>query len=377
MARIFVYGTLRDRELLALVLGETPRCSVAHLHGHSVYRVRGESFPMLRVDRENSCEGLLIEDVSETQIARLNYYEGPYDYALVSREIESADGVVVAQVFSPPEAGLEAGGLWSLEDWQRDHGALMVEAAREIMARFGRDDAATIAAQMGVIRTRAASRLRAHDSQTPSNLRQGLDAGDVDLRAKSQAYANFFTLEELRLRHRKFAGEMAPEIERAVFVTADAVTVLPYDPAHDLVMLIEQFRPGPYLRGDPKPWCLEVIAGRIDPGETPEHAARREAEEETGLTLGDLHQVGAYYSTPGANTEYLTSYTAIADLADARAGIGGLAGEDEDIRSMIVPFDELIAAVSSGEAENAPLIISALWLARMREDLRSQARASG
>ena len=140
----------------------------------------------------------------------------------------------------------------------------------------------------------------------------------------------------------------------------------------DRVMLIEQFRAATYLRGDPNPWSLEAIAGRQDGGETHEEAAHREALEETGLTLQDLHRVGGYYGSPGANTEYLTSYIGIADLPDGVEGVGGLASEAEDIRSMVVPFERLMAAVDSGEAENAPLILSALWLARLRPNLRSE-----
>ena len=37
----------------------------------------------------------------------------------------------------------------------------------------------------------------------------------------------------------------------------------------------------------PTPYLLEACAGILDPGETPEEAARREAEEEIGLKVGD------------------------------------------------------------------------------------------
>jgi len=159
-----------------------------------------------------------------------------------------------------------------------------------------------------------------------------------------------------------------------VAVTAEAVTVLPYDPVRDTVRLVEQFRAATYLRGDPNAWSLEAIAGRQDGGETLEEAAHREAFEETGLTLKDLHRVGGYYGSPGANTEYLTSYIGIADLPDSVAGVGGLATEAEDIRSMVVPFERLMQAVDDGEAENAPLILSALRLARLRPSLRAGVR---
>ena len=172
-------------------------------------------------------------------------------------------------------------------------------------------------------------------------------------------------------------GEYLPEDEAKVsvfdrgFVMADAVTVLPYDPVRDVVMLVEQFRFGPWIRGDVNPWSLEPIAGRIDPGETPEETAYREAREETGLTLGPLFKVADYYPTPGAVTEYLFSFVAHADLAGFGGTIGGEAGEDEDIRAHVVPFDKLMQLIDSGEAGTGPLVLSIYWLALNRDRLRA------
>jgi nudix-type nucleoside diphosphatase (YffH/AdpP family) len=138
------------------------------------------------------------------------------------------------------------------------------------------------------------------------------------------------------------------------------------------VLLIEQFRAGIWRRGDPHPWSLEVIAGRIDGGETPEAAAIREAREEAGLHVSDLLPIASYYASPGATTEYLTSFVGLVDLSGMKGGVGGLASEDEDIRALVVPFETLMEAVSSGEAENGPLLISALWLAARRAGFRSR-----
>jgi len=160
-------------------------------------------------------------------------------------------------------------------------------------------------------------------------------------------------------------------VSRAVFISGDAVTVLPYDPVRDRVLLIEQFRPAPMARGDAQPWLLEAIAGRIDPGESPEQAARREAFEEAGLVLGDLLPVAQYYPSPGAKSEFLYSYVALTDLPDGAAGVFGVEGETEDIRGQLVDFADLMALVASGEAANAPLILTALWLQRERARLRA------
>lgn len=164
---------------------------------------------------------------------------------------------------------------------------------------------------------------------------------------------------------------MSPAVTRAVFLSGDAVTVLPYDPVRDRVLVVEQFRAGPYGRGDANPWQLEAVAGRIDPGETPEQAARREAVEEAGLHLGALEDVARYYPSPGICAEFLYSYVALCDLPDGSAGVFGVAEEAEDIRGHLIGFDDLMGLVSSGEIGNAPLLLSILWLQRERARLRA------
>ncbi len=236
-----------------------------------------------------------------------------------------------------------------------------------VMRSFGVVPATQVKARLGSLRVEAASRMRAAGAAV-RGLRVG--TGEVETEVPQPSHSGFFGLDVQRLRHRRFDGGMSPWITREVFVVGDAVTVLPYDPLHDRVLLIEQMRVGPLGRGDPLPWQLEAIAGRIDPGETPEDAARREAVEEAGLVLGPLEKVAEYYPTPGAVTEYLYSYVALCDLPDGVAGLFGAEAEAEDIRGLLLSFDELIAALAGGEISNAPLILTVLWLQRERERLR-------
>ena len=200
--------------------------------------------------------------------------------------------------------------------------------------------------------------------------REGCGSGEVETGAVEPSHVGFFAVDVHRLRHRRFDGGVSPWLTREVFVVGDAVTVLPYDPVRDRVLLIEQVRMGPIGRGDPLPWQLAAIAGRIDPGETPEAAARREAVEEAGLVLGALEKVAEYYPTPGAVAEYLYSYVALCDLPDGVAGIFGAEEEAEDIKGHLVPFDRLVAVMAAGEIANAPLLLTVLWLQRERARLR-------
>jgi ADP-ribose pyrophosphatase len=198
----------------------------------------------------------------------------------------------------------------------------------------------------------------------PTSLRRAAQSDDVRIVSQAVPHKDFFAVSETHLTHQRFDGTQSAVIKRAAFVMGDAVTVLPVDPIRKRVLLIEQFRMGPFARGDRQPWSLEAIAGRIDAGETPEDAARREAVEEAGITLGALRLIAAYYPSPGAVTEFLYSYVAICDLPDQTAGLHGLASESEDIRSHVIALDHLMELVKTGEVNNAPLILTAFWLAQ-------------
>ncbi len=243
----------------------------------------------------------------------------------------------------------------------------------EIALCAGQVPAEALHARLGMIRTRAAARLRGRAHPAPASLRRDWGREAVRESARRLPWAGFFTVEQSELCFRRFDGAMSAPVERAGFVSGDAAIVLPYDPARDLVLLIEQFRYGPFLRDDARPWTLEPIAGRIDAGESPEEAARREAREEAGLDLERLEQVSAHYPSPGANSEFFYCYVGLARLDASMQGVGGLEAEAEDIQSHVIGFGRLMELVSSGEANCGPLVLLALWLEANRPRLRAGA----
>ncbi len=205
----------------------------------------------------------------------------------------------------------------------------------------------------------------------------GLASGEVRAQVRTvevrEPYRNYFSVQEHDVAIPRFDGGFSDVVTRAVFVSGDAVCVLPYDPERDRVMVIEQYRFGPHVRGDTQPWKLEAIAGRIDPGETPEQTAMREMVEETGLHLRELIKAPSYYPAPGAVAEYMYSFIGLVDLPDGAAGIGGLEVEAEDIKSHILSFDGVMELLNDGRADTGPLVVSLLWLAAHRESIRKGA----
>jgi ADP-ribose pyrophosphatase len=366
MADFFFYGTLCLPELVQIVLGRDVQTEPALLPDHAVYWAKDHAFPLIMAEAGAKAAGVLLRDLSPEDVARLDFYEGGFGYLTRATLVETASGQVRAQVYFPEPGQWVAGRAWSLTEWEAKFGPTVTATARDFMALYGVKPAQAVQARYAQMLVRGAARVRA-DVVQPSTLRL---SGDVQVAAQREPYARFFAVEEYDLSFRRFDGSPSPTVTRAVFISGDAVTVLPYDPVRDRVLVVEQFRSGPYARGDSQPWQIEAIAGRIDTGETPEDAARREAVEEAGLTLGALLSVAQYYPTPGICAEYLYSYVAVTDLPDGSAGVFGVEGEAEDIRGHLIGFDALMALISSGEVSNAPLILTAFWLHARRAELR-------
>jgi nudix-type nucleoside diphosphatase (YffH/AdpP family) len=300
-------------------------------------------------------------------VADFLFYLAVHDVHPLPGTAQTDVGVRPVQVCAPSGRSL-AGRVFDdplTDDWR----AVWHAAVPEIMGAIGQQDSDTVQARLPMIWSRAASRVRGQ--ATTRRSLSGLDASHVRIVSVDRPYAKFFTVEDMILSHDRFDGTDSGPLPRAVFVGGDAVTVLPWDPVRDAVLVVEQVRVAPLARSDPQPWLIEAVAGRIDPGETPETAARRETREEAGLEVGALHKVGEYYPTTGAFSEYLYSYVAIADLPENAGALGGLATEAEDIRGHVMPRARLMDLIADGQAPVGPLLITAYWLALNADRLRA------
>ncbi len=195
-----------------------------------------------------------------------------------------------------------------------------------------------------------------------------LTRDDVDLLDRTTVYHGYFRIDRFRLRHRLQSGAWSRPLIRECFERGHAAAVLPYDPVSDNVVLIEQFRIGALSAGL-APWVLEVVAGVMEEGETPEEVARREAEEETGFPVGELVKICDYLSSPGGASELVRLFCGRCNSADA-AGVHGMAEEDEDILVLPMPFADALDLLERGGVNNAVTIIALQWLALHRDGLR-------
>ncbi|MCU1794598.1 ADP-ribose diphosphatase [Pectobacterium polaris] len=193
---------------------------------------------------------------------------------------------------------------------------------------------------------------------------------DVEIIARETLYDGFFSLERYRFRHRLFNGGMSGEVSREILERGHAVVLLPYDPVRDEVVLIEQIRIAAYDTSS-SPWLFELVAGMIEPGESHEEVARREAEEEAGLRVGRCRPIINYLASPGGTSERLAVMVGEVDTRTAK-GIHGLAEENEDIRVHVVSRQQSYQWVEEGIVDNAASVIALQWLALHHEELKRE-----
>jgi len=191
---------------------------------------------------------------------------------------------------------------------------------------------------------------------------------DYEIIQRDVMYQGVFRLVQLRLRHRTFDGGWSDTFMREVLERKSAVAILPYDPILDQVVLIEQFRAGALASPD-GPWLLEIVAGIYDGDDVPRDVAIREADEEAGCKILDIHPICEYFVSPGGATEQLSLFVGRIDASNA-GGIFGLDYENEDIRAFTVPCAEAFNLLKTGKIKTSPAIIALQWLQLNREWLR-------
>jgi ADP-ribose pyrophosphatase len=115
------------------------------------------------------------------------------------------------------------------------------------------------------------------------------------------------------------------------------------------VVLVRQYR----YPVDALVW--ELPAGRLDPGESVEDAARREMEEEVGLRPGRLEKLATFYTTPGFCDEAMHLFR-----ATGLVGVAARPEPDERIESRTFTRAEAEEMIRRGEIREGKTLVALL-----------------
>jgi ADP-ribose pyrophosphatase len=113
------------------------------------------------------------------------------------------------------------------------------------------------------------------------------------------------------------------------------------------IVLVEQYRK-PLGRSQ-----VEIPAGKLEPGEDPLEAAKRELEEETGYTCGSIRLLGSFATSPGFADEIIYLYVA----EQLKAGNSN-PDEDEFLDALELTYEEAVRFIAEGRIGDAKTIIA-------------------
>lgn len=151
---------------------------------------------------------------------------------------------------------------------------------------------------------------------------------------------------DLAIQHLRLAdGSVA---EREVVLHRGAVALLAMvDEDHVCLVENERYAVGATL--------LEVPAGTLDPGESPDATAARELREETGYVASTIETLGSWWVSPGVMNErmYLYRCTGLT--------LGPTSHQaDERLVPVVVPWHEAVGMVADGRIDDAKSMLAIL-----------------
>lgn len=165
---------------------------------------------------------------------------------------------------------------------------------------------------------------------------------------------NWYVLKRFDFELRRRDGVWQPQ-SREAYDRGNGAAVLLYNQAKNSVVLTRQFRFPVYINGHDG-FLIEAAAGLLDDS-SPEERIMAEAQEETGYHITHAEKVFETYMSPGSVTEKLYLFIAQYEDDQRKSAGGGLEEEGEDIEVLEWPFARALAAIKSGEIQDAKTIM--------------------
>jgi nudix-type nucleoside diphosphatase (YffH/AdpP family) len=170
---------------------------------------------------------------------------------------------------------------------------------------------------------------------------------------------DWYVLEKTTFDYRRGDGTWTRQ-SRETYDRGNGATIILYEPEARSVLLTRQFRLPAYVNGHPDGMLIEAPAGLLD-GDDPAAAIRREAEEETGVRVGEVTRLFEVFMSPGSVTERVTFFAAPYTRADKVSSGGGIAHDGEDIEVLELALDDALRMIDDGRIADGKTIMLLQW----------------
>ena len=166
---------------------------------------------------------------------------------------------------------------------------------------------------------------------------------------------NWYKLRKLTYEIKKRNGTVVKQVREA-YDRGNGAAILLYNKENKTVILTRQFRLPTFINGNTSGMLIEVCAGLLD-NDNPEDCIRREAEEETGYKISNVHKVYEAYMSPGSVTELLYFFVAEYAASMKINEGGGIEHEQEDIEVLELSFQKAFQMMETGEIKDGKTIM--------------------
>jgi ADP-ribose pyrophosphatase len=146
---------------------------------------------------------------------------------------------------------------------------------------------------------------------------------------KINKHSGYHTLDELIIK--KKSGE---KVSREFLTNKNGVCALVYDIIKKKYIFVSQWRPCS------EDYMIEIVAGSIELGETPEQAIKKEVLEEIGYECDSIKFLSKCYMSPGVISEFVSIF--YIEVSNQITIGGGLESESEEIDIIYLTKDELL-----------------------------------
>ncbi len=178
----------------------------------------------------------------------------------------------------------------------------------------------------------------------------------MDFTEKTVAEHTVYTGRILTVRNDEALLPDGKPCRRELVVHPGAVAVAALNEKQELA-LIRQFR-YPFAAE-----LLEIPAGKLEPGEDPLEAGKRELREEAGVIAGRYYPLGAFYPTPGYCDEVIHLFLAY-DLQKTEAA----PDEDEFVEALWLPLGEVAELIMRDTLRDGKTQAAVLKLERLLQN---------